>query len=83
MTKTRVNQKVCVTALGFKKNLTAYPRRMEYQGETYNFIDAGLRCLLKCGGRIAEFFTLSDGQAYYHLKLDRNNNDWTLLSISV
>lgn len=82
MTKTNINQTVHITALGFKKNLITYPRRMEYQGKTYNFIDAGLRCLFKCGEHIAEFFTLSDGQAYYHLRLDRTKNDWTLISIS-
>lgn len=83
MTKTKINEKVCVTVLGFRKNLTAYPRCMEYRGVTYNFIDIGLRCLLKCGEKIAEFFTLSDGQAYYHLKLDRESNAWILLSISI
>ncbi len=81
MNKVKINQPVAVTALGFRKNLTIYPRRMEYQGRQYNFVDAGLRCLLNYGGRILEFFTLSDGQAYYYLRLDQKNN-WTLLAIS-
>lgn len=83
MNKVNINEQVSITALGFKKNLATYPRRMEYQGQTYNFIDAGLRCLYRCGENIAEFFTLSDGQADYHIKLDHFNNVWTLLSIIV
>jgi hypothetical protein len=81
MKKTNVNEQVSITALGFKKNLTVYPRRMEFRGVTYYFIDTGLRCLLKCGEHIAEFFTLSDGTSDYHLRLDHSNNGWTLISI--
>ncbi len=82
MNKVKINEHVSVTALGFKKNLVVYPRRMEFRGVTYNFIDAGLRCLLRCGEHIAEFFTISDGTADYHLRLDHSDNGWTLLSIS-
>ena len=68
--------------MGFRKNrLVAYPRRMEFRGATYNFIDAGLRCLVNCSGCIAEVLTLSDGMANYHLRHD-NNGIWTLLSIA-
>ncbi len=82
MNKVNINEQVNVTSLGFRKNLVAYPRRMEFRGVTYYFIDAGLRCLLRCGEHIAEFFTLSDGKADYHIKLDPANNIWTLLSIT-
>ena len=82
MKKTSINEEVTVTAMGFRKNkdLIAYPRRIEFRGMTYNFIDAGLRCLINCGGRIAEIITLSDGMADYHLRHD--NNGWILLSIA-
>lgn len=82
MSKVQINEQVSVTSVGFKKNLSVYPRRMEFRGITYNFIDAGLRCLLHCGSNIAEFFTLTDGQNDFHIKLDPANNIWTLLSIS-
>lgn len=80
--KKTINEQVIVTALGFRKNknFAVYPRRMEFNGSTYNFIDAGLRCLINCGGRIAEIITLSDGSADYCLRSDDGNN-WTLLSI--
>jgi hypothetical protein len=82
MNKLHVNEQVSVTALGFRKNLIAYPRRMEFRGITYNFIDAGLRCLVRRGSCMAEIITLSDGKADYHLRTDNNGGNWTLLSIA-
>lgn len=82
MNKINVNKQVTITALGFRKNLASFPKRMEYDGDTINFIDAGIRCLVKYGSYIAEFFTLSDGESLFHLRLDKQNNYWTLISIS-
>lgn len=76
-----VNEVVNVTAMGFKKDLHPYPRRMEFQGVVYDFIDAGLRCLVRSGERISEILTLSDGHAYYHLRQEGMAGGWTLLSI--
>ncbi|HZJ34606.1 MAG TPA: hypothetical protein VFD55_01155 [Candidatus Angelobacter sp.] len=82
MKKTQINEQVTITAMGFRKNLVTYPRRMEFRGATYNFIDAGLRCLIRCGDCIAEIITLSDGTADYYLRTDNQGGDWTLLSIA-
>jgi len=82
MNQTHINEQVTVTAMGFRKNLVAYPRRMEFRGSTYNFIDAGLRCLVRHGGLIAEIITLTDGTADYHLRSDNHGGNWTLLSIA-
>lgn len=83
MKKIQINEQITVTSMGFRKNknLVAYPRRIEFRGSTYNFIDAGLRCLMSCSGNIAEFLTLSDGTSDYHLRHDFNG-DWTLMSIA-
>jgi uncharacterized protein (DUF1684 family) len=81
MSRVHINEQVTVTAVGFRKNLIAYPRRMEFRGITYNFIDAGLRCLVRHSDRIAEILTLSDGKANYHMRSDNCGNNWTLLSI--
>jgi hypothetical protein len=81
MTKMQINEQVNVTAVGFRKNLIVYPRRMEFRGNTYNFIDAGLRYLVRHGGLIAEFITMSDGDADYYLRSDNHGISWTLLSI--
>lgn len=81
MSKLKVNEQVTVTALGFRKNLAVYPRKMEFRGNTYDFIDAGIMCLVKCGERVAEVITLSDGKANYFLRSDNRGVNWTLLSI--
>ena len=82
MKKTSINEHVSVTSLGFRKNLAAYPKRIEFRGSTYDFIDMGLRCLVHSGGRIAEILTLSDGSSEYRLRSYNQGNDWTLLSIN-
>jgi hypothetical protein len=82
MNRVEINELVSVTAMGFKKDLAAYPRRMVYQGATYEFLDAGLRCLVRQGGRIAEILTLSDGRANFRLRSDNHGGNWTLLSIT-
>jgi hypothetical protein len=82
MNRNNINEQVNVTAMGFKKDLAVYPRRIEYQGSTYDFIDAGLRCLIRQGGRIAEILTLTDGSVNFRLRSDNRGNSWTLLSIT-
>jgi len=82
MAQTHINEAVAVTAVGFRKNLIAYPRRIEFRGVTYSFIDAGLRCLIRQGNLIAEVLTLSDGTSDYHLRTDNMGINWTLLSIA-
>lgn len=78
---TSINESVAITVMGFKKNLAAYPRRMEFRGRIYNFLDSGLRCLVRSGGRTTELLTLTDGTAYYRLRTDNHGGNWTLLSI--
>lgn len=81
MANVNINEKVIITAIGFRKNLMTYPRRMEFRGDTYRFIDAGLRCLIRHGERIIEIITLSDGTSNYHLRKDSHESNWTLISI--
>lgn len=82
MKKTEINEQVTVTSMGFRKNLVAYPRRIEFRGITYSFIDAGLRLLINQGSWMAEIFTLSDGKSDYCLRSDNHSGNWMLLSIS-
>ena len=81
MKRLQVNEQVAITAMGFRKNLRAYPRRMEFRGNTYDFVDAGLRCLVKCGDMISEIITMSDGVENFCLRKSEVDNQWTLLSI--
>lgn len=81
MSNVTVNEQVNVTQLGFKKNLTAYPRRMEFRGSVYEFLDAGLRCLVRSGDHLAEIITLTDGNEQFRLRSDNRGGNWTLLNI--
>ncbi|HEX7483704.1 MAG TPA: hypothetical protein VF281_00985 [Candidatus Saccharimonadales bacterium] len=79
---TTINSPVTITAMGFGRDLRAYPRRMEYGGTTYNFLDAGIRTVIRSGERIAQILTLSDGANDYCLRTDNQGGSWTLLSIN-
>ncbi len=78
---TIINESVAVTVMGFKKNLSPYPRRMEFRGVVYNFLDAGLRCLVRKGSHMTEVLTMTDGRAYFHMRSDNHGGSWTLVNI--
>lgn len=83
MTKSiTINSPVDITAIGFSRNLRAYPRRMEYAGTTYDFIDAGIRTVIRRGEAVAQILTMSDGARSFRLRSDNHGGSWTLLSIS-
>ena len=82
MTNTIINKEVTVTRLGFKKDLRAYPRQVEYEGHTYDFIDAGISFLVRSGERTRQILTLTDGTAQFRLRSDERGSVWTLLSMS-
>lgn len=81
MTNTIINKEVTVTRIGFRKNMRAYPRRVEYNGNTYDFIDAGISCIVRSGERMAQIFTLTDGHSQFRLRSDNQGSSWTLMSI--
>ena len=83
MRNTIINKQVQVTAMGFKKNLVAYPRQMEFDGTTYDFIDAGIGCMVRSGERIAQILTLTDGSRHFKMRSDNRGGVWTLLSMSM
>ena len=77
--KNTINSPVDVTAIGFGHGMRAYPRRIQFEGVTYDFIDAGLRTVIRSGERISQIFTMTDGRQSYRLKSE--GNSWTLLSV--
>lgn len=81
MNRITINEQVAITQMGFKKNLAAYPRRMEFRGTVYEFLDAGLRCLVRSGDRLAEIITMTDGRSEFQLRSDNHGGNWTLVSI--
>lgn len=81
MNRVNINEQVAITQMGFKKNLAAYPRRMEFRGTIYEFLDAGLRCLVRTGTQVAEIITMTDGRQQFKLRSDNHGGNWTLVSI--
>lgn len=78
---TLINTPVDITAMGFGRDLRAIPRRMEYQGRSIDFIDNGLRTVIRQGERVAQILTMTDGEQSFRLRSDNRGGSWTLLSI--
>lgn len=79
MKNTTFNSPVDVTAIGFGRGMRAYPRRIEFRGVTYDFIDAGLRTVIQSGEKTSQIFTMTDGRQSYRLRSE--GNSWTLLNV--
>ena len=75
-----INSPVLVTAIGFGRDMTAYPKRMEWGGRTYRFIDRGIRVTSRRGEQITSTITMSDGEQNFCLRACCGL--WTLLSVS-
>ena len=76
-----LNTPVTVTAFTFGRGMHACPTRMEWEGRTYQFIDQGLRTIVRSGEIIAQILTMSDGKHSFRLRSDNRSSSWTLLSI--
>lgn len=79
--KATINTPVDITVVGFGRDLRAIPRRMEYQGRSINFIDNGLRTVIRQGEHIAQILTMTDGEQNFRLRSDNHGGSWTLLTI--
>lgn len=82
-----VNAEVTVTGLYFRssrpddRHIKGYPKRMEYEGREYTFIESGLRYLLKKGQEMFEVFDMTDGSKEYRLLFDAAHQVWTLVGV--
>jgi hypothetical protein len=82
-----VNEEVQVTGLYFRptpsdeRHLKGYPKRMEYEGREYTFIESGLRYLLRKGQQLFEVFDMTDGNQNFRLKFDTEEHVWTLVGV--
>ena len=83
MNKTVINKEVSVTSVYFRPgpHLKGYPKRMEYEGREYTFLESGLRYLVRKGQQLFEVFDMTDGSQEYRLKFDANDQAWTLIGI--
>lgn len=75
--KQSINSPVFVSAIGFGQDMTTYPKRMEWRGCTYLFIDRGIRATIRRGESIMSTVTMSDGRQNFCLRFD--DGLWTLL----
>lgn len=55
---------------------------MEYNGDTYTFLESGLQYLIKRGQKMIQIFDMTDGKDTYRLKFDEDEFDWTLVNIT-
>ncbi len=79
-----VNKEVNITALYFRnrRQLKSFPKRMEYNGNTYTFLESGLQYLIQRGQKMIQIFDMTDGRDTYRLKFDDAAFNWTLVNIT-
>jgi hypothetical protein len=76
------NTPVTILSMGFGRDLRAIPRRMEFEGQSIDFVDNGLRTTVQREGRMAQILALSDGSHTFHLRSDNHGGSWTLIGIN-
>jgi hypothetical protein len=82
-----VNEEVNVTGMYFRaakpddRSPKGYPKRMEYEGREYTFVESGLRYLLRKGQQLFEVFDMTDGERAFRLKFDPEQHVWTLIGV--
>jgi hypothetical protein len=79
-----VNKEVFVPEMYFVNGgpqIKGYPRRMEYEGREYTFMD-GLRLLIQKGQQLVQIFDMTDGARDYRLQFDNDERSWTLVDMT-
>lgn len=79
-----IAREVNVPEVYFKDDghLKTYPRRMEYEGREYTFMD-GLRSIIRKGQQMIQIFDMTDGARDYRLQFDDKQRSWTLVDMTV
>ena len=79
-----INKEVAVTAVYFQnsKELKSFPKRMEFNGREYTFVESGLRYLVQKGHQLVQIFDMTDGVADYRLRFDDHQKLCTLVDMS-
>ena len=78
-----IDKEVIVSEVYFKNEgqLKSFPRRMEFGGREYTFMD-GLRTLVQKGQQLTQVFDMTDGRNDYRLQFDTGHRSWTLIDIT-
>ena len=74
-----INIPVSITALSFGRDMSAIPKRMEWAGRIYDFIDRGISVRSRRGEHVSSTVTCSDGTRTFCLR--QSGAQWTLLSV--
>ena len=74
-----LNCPVSITSMAFGRDMQPIPKRMEWAGKTYQFIDRGIRVVARRGESTMSTVTMSDGAQSFCLR--QTGGIWTLLSI--
>lgn len=79
-----IAREVNVPEVYFKDDgrLKTYPRRMEYEGREYTFMD-GLRYLIHKGQQMVQVFDMTDGVRDFRLMFDDVRSSWTLVDMTI
>lgn len=79
-----IAKEVTVPELFFKNEgqLKTFPRRMEFDGREYTFMD-GLRYLVRKGQQLIQIFDMTDGARDYRLQFDDTQRSWTLVDMTL
>lgn len=75
----QINSPVSITAIGFGSDMQPIPKRMEWGGRTYHFVDRGIRVISRRGESVMSTVTMSDGEQNFCLR--QSGGLWTLLSV--
>lgn len=80
----QTNTDIQITSVYFRdrgqQRLESYPKRMVMDGREYNFVESGMRYLVKKGQELIQLFDMTDGQTQYRLRQDPDNH-WTLVTM--
>ena len=78
-----INKEVNVTSVYFRpgRHLKGFPKRMEYEGREYTFVESGLRYLMQKGQQLFDIFDMTDGIQDFRLKFDTDAHVWTLVGV--
>jgi len=84
MNRVTINKEVSVTALYFRNNgqMKSFPKRIEFDGREYTFLESGLRFLVQKGQQLTQIFDMTDGSSQFRLKFNDRDQLWTLVDIT-
>ena len=82
--RTHINEDVTITAWYFRnrRQLSTYPKRMEWGGRSYTFNEGMQYCIRKAGST-TRIFDMTDGSSNYRLSCaGADTASWTLVAIT-